>query len=249
MSGTSAMTSSSGSLMTNYARIGHAAQQVFPDILQDIIAMEEPQHRLYGDVTSNRFLNRNLRADEWTMINNVSANGYVNFDIPLIYKLVRNLNLVPPPSKGWDFHIPPAATEILPGDDIERIRRTRNEILHRGNAQVSDTILTDYFTSFKDIATRLEAYLGKPKGEFEQKFQNLENCCMDEDTEKTYLERLTILRERDINMSKALENIQKDLDSLMYKDSHQLEIEEWEEQNKLFIKTDAVDFVCFRILD
>ncbi|CAG2217063.1 unnamed protein product [Mytilus edulis] len=124
------------------------------------------------------------------MINNVRTNGYVNFDIPLIYKLVRNLNLVPSPTNGWDFHTPPAANEILPGDDIERIRRTRNEILHRGNAQLSDFDLTDYFTTFKAIAVRLEAYLGKPK-------------------EK----------------------------------SHQIVIEEWEEQNKLFIKTDAVDFV------
>ncbi|CAG2188630.1 unnamed protein product [Mytilus edulis] len=203
MSGSTVMTSCNGPLMTNYARIGHAAQQVFPDILQDIIAIKEPQHRLYSDVTSN----------------------------------------CSSPSKGWNFHTPPAANEILPGDDIERIRRTRNEILHRGNAKVSDTNLTDYFTTFKDIAIRLEAYLGKPKGEFQQKFQNLEKCCMDEITEKTYLESLTILRERDINLSKAVENIQKDLDSLLYKESHQIVIEEWEEQNKLFIKTDAVDFV------
>ncbi|CAG2217062.1 unnamed protein product [Mytilus edulis] len=183
----------------------------------DIIAIKEPQHRLYGDVTSNWFLNRNLRADEWSMINNVRTNGYVNFDIPLIYKLVRNLNLVPSPTNGWDFHTPPAANEILPGDDIERIRRTRNEILHRGNAQVPDPNLTDYFTTFKDIATRLEVYLGKPKGEFVQKFQNLETCCMDEDTAKTYLDRLALLRERDTNLSEAVANMRKDLDTIMYK--------------------------------
>ncbi|XP_052084179.1 uncharacterized protein LOC127721476 isoform X2 [Mytilus californianus] len=247
--GTNPIVCSNGSLMTNYARIGHAAQQVFPDILQDIIAITKPKHCLYADVTSNRFLHRNLRADEWSMINNVRTNGYVNFDIPLVYKLVRNLNLVPSPSKGWDFHIPPAATEILPGDDIERIRRIRNEILHRGNAQVSDTSLTDYFSTFKDIAIRLETYIGKPKGEFVQKFQILEKCCMDEETEKTYLERLTILRERDINLSKAVENIQKDIDSLLCKESHQIVIEEWEEQNKLFIKTDAVDFILKSLTD
>ncbi|CAG2188628.1 unnamed protein product [Mytilus edulis] len=185
---------SSGSLMTNYARIGHAAQQVFPDILQNIIAIKENQHILHRDVIRNRYLNRNLRADEWSMINNVRTNGYVNFDIPLIYKLVRNLNLVAPPSKGWDFHMDPTVTEILPGDDIERIRRTRNKILHRGNAQVSDSNLTDYFTTFKDIATRL-------KFTWESQKENL------------------------------------------YRKSHQIEIEEWEEQNKLFIKTDAVDSV------
>ncbi|CAG2241811.1 unnamed protein product [Mytilus edulis] len=151
------------------------------------------------------------------MINNVRKNGYVNFDIPLIYKLVRNLNLVPPPTKGWDFLAPPAANEILPGDDIERIRRTRNAVLHNGNEQVSDSILTDYFTNFKEIAVRMEAFLGKPTGEFVQKFLFLEKYCMDEETEKTYLERLTILREHDINSSKAVANIQKDLNTLIYK--------------------------------
>ncbi|CAG2241807.1 unnamed protein product [Mytilus edulis] len=176
MSGSTVMTSCNGSLMTNYARIGHAAQQVFPDILQDIIAIQEPHHRLYSDVTSNRYLNRNLRADEWSMINNVRTNGYVNFDIPLIYKLVRNLNLVPAPSKGWDFHIPPVASEILPGDDIERIRRTRNEILHRGNAQVSDSNLTDYFTTFKDIAL-IEAYLESQKENLNRNFKTWRNVA------------------------------------------------------------------------
>ncbi|CAG2250680.1 Putative ankyrin repeat protein MM_0045 [Mytilus edulis] len=236
------MTSCSGSLMTNYARIGHAAQQVFPDILQVIIAIKEPQHCLYGDVTSHRYLTRNLRADEWSMINNVRTNGYVNFDIPLIYKLVRNLNLVPPPSMGWDFHTPPAANEILPGDDIERIRRTRNEILHRGNAQVSDLSLTDFFR-FQRHCYSIGNFSWEAKREFLYKFQDLETCCIDEDTEKTYLDRLAILRERDTNLSEAVANMRKDLDTIMYKDSHQIVIEEWEEQNKLFIKTDAVDFI------
>ncbi|CAG2241394.1 unnamed protein product [Mytilus edulis] len=187
------MISSKSSLMTNYARIGHAAQQCLPDILKELIAVKEPQHKLYNDVTSNRYLNRNLRADEWSKINNAYINGYVDFDASLIYKLFRNLNLVPPPSRGWDYRIPPAANEILPGDDIERIRRIKNEILHRGNAQVSDSDLTDYFTIFKDIAVRMESYIGRSKGDFTSIFQNLENCCMDEETEKKYSKRLSEL--------------------------------------------------------
>ena len=64
---TTSVKSSSGSLMTNYARIIHTAQRVFSDILQDIFAIKKT----------------------------TTSNG------------------------------------ILPGDDMERIRRTRNGILHK----------------------------------------------------------------------------------------------------------------------
>ncbi|CAC5418977.1 unnamed protein product [Mytilus coruscus] len=190
-----------GSVPTNYARIGHAAQQLFPDILQELITIKEPPQRLSHDVNINKNLSKLLRPEEWSMINDVVTKGYANFDIPLIYKLVRNLNLVPWPTKGWDHPTAPCLTEVTPGDDLERIRRIRNEILHRGNAQVTDKELSQHFTQFKDIAGRLETYMGKLTGEFVDKFIYLETCCMDEETSNMYIERLDRLKKSDEDSS------------------------------------------------
>ncbi|CAG2200692.1 unnamed protein product [Mytilus edulis] len=203
-----------GSCLTNYARIGHAAQQLFPDILQELITIKEPPHRLSGDVNANRYLSKNLRHEEFSMINDVVTKGYANFDIPFIYKLVRNLNLVPPPTKGWNYPTAPSPTEVTTGDDIERIRRFRNETLHRGNAQVTDTELSQYFTEFKNIAVRLEINLGKRPGEFVHKFVDLETCCMDEKISTIYIERLDRLKKSEEDCRKRLHAIEKDVDVL-----------------------------------
>lgn len=189
----SVMASSSAlfsSLSTNYARIGNVAQQLFPDILKELITIKEPPQRLSHDVTNSKYLSSNLRPDERFLINNVTTKGYADFDIPLIYKLIRNLNLLQsPPTNGWDSLSAPSVGQITPGDDIERVRRFRNEICHRGNAKITDTDLSQFFTQFKAIASRLETYLGKQPGEFVNKFINLETCCMDEETRNVYITR------------------------------------------------------------
>ncbi|VDI64738.1 Hypothetical predicted protein [Mytilus galloprovincialis] len=218
------MTSSSssavpGSCLTNYARIGHAAQQLFPDILQELITIKEPPHRLSGDVNTNKNLSKILRSDELLLINDVATKGYANFDIPFIYKLIRGLNLVLPPTQGWSHPTAPCPIEVTTGDDIERIRRFRNETLHRGNAQVTDTELSQHFTQFKEIAGRLETYMGKQIGEFVDKFMDLETCCMDEDTRTMYIERLDRLKKSDEDCKKRLSALEEDVDALKEKNS------------------------------
>ncbi|VDI61218.1 Hypothetical predicted protein [Mytilus galloprovincialis] len=203
-----------GSCLTNYARIGHAVQQLFPDILQELITIKEPPHRLSHEVKTNKNLSKILRSDELLLINDVVPKGYANFDIPLIYKLIRNLNLVPPPTQGWSHSTAPCLAEIKPGDDLERIRRFRNKTLHRGNAQVTDTELSQIFTQFKDIAGRLETYMGKQTGEFVDKFKDLETCCMDEDTRTMYIERLDRLKKNDEDCKKRLSVLEEDVDAL-----------------------------------
>lgn len=204
-------------LSTNFARIGYAAQQMFPDILQELMTIKEPPHRLSHDVNNNWYLSNKLRPDEWLLINNVSTKGYTDFDIPFIYKLVRNLKLLPPPTRGWNHSSVPCPTEITAGDDLERIRRLRNEILHRGNAQVTDSEFLHFFTQFKDIAGRLETYLGKQAGEFVHKIIHLEKCCIDEETNKIYIRRLDSLKKSDEDCKERLKALEKDVDALKLK--------------------------------
>lgn len=182
---------------TNYARIGHASQQLLPTILQELLLIKEPPSLLQGHVINNTFLNSTLRPEEWLLINNVTTKGYADFDIPLSYKIIRNLNIVQSPTSGWHNQSGPISTEITVGDDIERIRRIRNGIIHRGNANVTDGELNDYFYKLKEIAARLEMYLGKQNGEFVSKLDHLKSCCMDSEIANMYIRKLEELKDRE----------------------------------------------------
>ncbi|CAC5376392.1 unnamed protein product [Mytilus coruscus] len=62
---------------TNYARIGHAAQQLLSNILQELLFIKEPPFLLQGHVINNTFLNTTLRPDELLLINNVTTKGEI----------------------------------------------------------------------------------------------------------------------------------------------------------------------------
>ena len=185
-------TRSSGSNRTRYARLSHASLIVIPKMLQELLMFYEPPVYLLQDCT-NKLYNRYLNSREREQVKNAKENGYGNFDIPLIYTLLRNLNLnpaFPEPSKGWGSQVDPNSSEVRDGDDLERCRRSRNAIIHKGNPNFGNEDVLKYFKSFKNIARRLEKKLKKRNNEFLSEIEFLEECCMDEETEQKYLEEL-----------------------------------------------------------
>ncbi|CAG2198941.1 unnamed protein product [Mytilus edulis] len=206
--------SDTASAITNYARLGLATQNELPNILRKLLFIREPPHLLEAHLNNNSYLSRNLRAYEWNIIRTVRTNQYDEFDVPLMYKIIRNLNLVPSPTQGWDNQTPPLATEITVGDDIERIRRVRNEIVHRGNTNVQDPELANYFSVFKDLASRLEISLVLSNREFVSKIENVETCCIDNDAQQLYIRRLKELAENETQLVQSVAKVQKDLSCL-----------------------------------
>ncbi|XP_071127898.1 uncharacterized protein [Mytilus edulis] len=196
---------------TNYARIGQAAQNELPNILRELLLIKEPPNLLQSHVMQNDDLKRRLRDGDKLKIQQVANNnGYNGFDIPLMYTLIRNLKLVPQPTQGWDKN-DPTPVELTVGDDVERIRRLRNEILHRGDADVHKDVLSVYMCRFKEIAGRLETYLGKRKDEFVSQIESLETCCMDIETERTYLDNLKELISKEVQLKGEVADVQSDI--------------------------------------
>jgi hypothetical protein len=203
--------------MTNYARLGHAAQELLPDMLRELILLKEPTNKLILDCNANRYLKRTLRQIEWLCINNVINNEYSNFDVPLLYKLIRNLNLVPQPTANWDFPRDPMGNELTIGDDVERIRRKRNDILHRANVNVDETELSENFSLFKSVASRLEVYMGKPNGYFGHKCEWLETCCMDSQAQEQFLQKMKEFAENEKDVQDDVRKVQTDIELLKVK--------------------------------
>lgn len=162
-----------------------------------MLYFEHPE-MLYENCCRNTSLSHQFKPEEWSRLNNDSQYGYANFDIPFIYTILRNLHdPVVRPTRGWDHPIGPLVNEIEIGDDIERCCRIRKEILHRGNTKVTDQEINQYFCVFKKIAERFEKVCNKQNNEFVSTVDYLQACCMDETTEKLYLEERHDLKQRD----------------------------------------------------
>ncbi|CAG2225759.1 ANK [Mytilus edulis] len=237
---------STSSTVTNYARLGLATQNELPNILRELLLIKEPPHLLEAHLNNNSYLSRNLRAHEWNIIRTVRTNQYNEFDVPLMYKIIRNLNLVPSPTQGWDNQTPPSSTEITVGDDIERIRRIRNEIVHRGNTNVQDPELANYFSFFKDIARRLEVALMLSNREFVSKMENAETCCIDEDTERHYIKRLRELEKYETELAINFAEVRKDLVCLRSQNQIKKEIDKWKQDDIKYVPTNASKYLLHR---
>lgn len=178
-------------------------------MLQELLTHFEKPSKIYARVYGCKQLMRRLQPEDCRKIYNSGNKGYNDFDIPLIYTILRNLHSNIKPSRGWDHPTNPQKHEILLGDDLERCRRSRNDILHRGNTTVTDAELEKVFTDFKLIAKRMEDLLGKSQNEFVSKFENLQTCCMDEETQKMYLDNLDVLKESENNTRESIQALEE----------------------------------------
>ncbi|CAC5423738.1 unnamed protein product [Mytilus coruscus] len=118
----------------------------------------------------------NLKELQYSNTNN-------SLDVTLIYKLLRQFNLIPTPAQGWGA-IPDKADTKL-GDDIERIRRHRNEIAHRCDTNIDTTVFDDFFAKFRDIGHRLDFYFFQ-KTNYEQRMIDHKTCRMDTEMQAKY---------------------------------------------------------------
>lgn len=203
---------------THYARLGHAAQNIIPRFLQEVLFEYEKPKDISSRWHKNDDLNNRLKSSDVTKIKDaINTESYKEFDIPLIYTILRNIyNEDLKPTRGWDSSIDPQPNETRPGDDIERCRRRRNKIIHRGNTEVSNHELNEYFDEFRAIASRLQDICKKQNNEFVLEIEDLRTCCMDEDTERRYLEEIEEWRCRGIEYEEHISQLKEHLLGMCY---------------------------------
>ena len=106
-------------------------------ILRDLLSKEVSPTQIYNKVNLSNNLNT-LRPQQILVIMNAQNDGYRDFDISLLYMLLRNVcQNIPPPSQGWGkVSNMPSPNEVTVGDDIERIRLIRNNLFGHISAAV-----------------------------------------------------------------------------------------------------------------
>ncbi|KAK3584437.1 hypothetical protein CHS0354_006056 [Potamilus streckersoni] len=83
------------------------------------------------------------------------------FDLSLLYTLIRNVSTVPAPKTGWDLDPYDQPRDTSLGASVERIRSYRNRISgHTADGRVSRQNLENYWNKFEAVIHDIEAVIG-----------------------------------------------------------------------------------------
>ena len=190
---------------TNYARIGLVVGDIFPNILREImrskIAPEDLNRQIRKQNKHNPSFFTKMTHEERVSLKTLTNKTYDNIDFITLYKLMRSCSLLDDPTQGWGKQ--PTNADVTISDDVERLRITRNKIVHRIKADIDFIEMSDYFSNIVNITQRMDTYLGKrPDQRFAREVLNFQTHCMDSEMEKKYYQDLKDIE--DIQGSKLL---------------------------------------------
>ncbi|XP_062614192.1 uncharacterized protein LOC134275925 [Saccostrea cucullata] len=207
---------------TNIARLARLILGPCTDVLRDILKKEVLPSDL--SKTVKEYTDKQLKLKKRNPLNRshleiifptsqtAYSGDYSDFDISLLYLLLRNVSKIPPHSEGWG-EIP------RPGDksvaaNIERLRLLRNKYYgHAADPSLSESKFRAEWRNIRDIFVELENYLGTT-GVYEDAINTIQTCSMDPEQEKKYIELLGDVREfhKTVdNLSSQIQTIQREM--------------------------------------
>lgn len=130
---------------------------VIKDVFVDILTHFVQPCDLYGKIQSSRMLqNRMISADQFKLcyIKPPRIPDYNEFDVSLLYLLIRNICPIQMPTQGWGKM--PRTTDITFGDDIERLRSFRNSFVHGKFTGMPDNELRTIMSNLKHVMVRIQ---------------------------------------------------------------------------------------------
>lgn len=159
----------------------------YPRMIIEIIGNQWPPKQVFKLTQNekNQCFMRKITPLQRQMISKLDVSGYINLDVSCIYKLIRHFNLLPVPNQGWGNK--PSVHDTKEGDDVERMKIYRNDILHRPRGGLSEQEGKHFFKESYDMAKRLDISIGSPMNGFESKIKDIQ--CFSVDRQK-YMEAL-----------------------------------------------------------
>ncbi|XP_062573211.1 uncharacterized protein LOC134235113, partial [Saccostrea cucullata] len=174
---------------TRFARLALIIVEELTPILRDVLEKEISPSVVFNRVKANTPLFKNIRKDQLLIIQNAHIDGYRDFDITLLYTLIRNLcSNIPSPTQGWGISNMPSVGETTLGDDIERIRLIKDKLYsHVSSACVSDTEFYEYWTVMYGLCQRTGNHLHKI---YIQSLQFAHYRPINEELEREWMEKI-----------------------------------------------------------
>ncbi|XP_052693511.1 uncharacterized protein LOC128171769 [Crassostrea angulata] len=221
---------------TNLARVARIILGPCTDVLCDVLKKEIPPLTLSQKVkTYLANLPKRKPPPITKEQERIIHNGnYSDFDITLLFFLLRNISNISPHAKQWGNE--PILSDRSVSANIERIRLIRNKYGHCTDISISDTDFNKKVLEMSSIIQDLEKYLGTSTV-YQDAVVEIGNCCMDPEQESKYIKELLDLNKeiKDISEKTTLiENrcVPKNVTVLYKRDSLR-----WEEDDKVFLET------------
>ncbi|XP_062619102.1 uncharacterized protein LOC134280679 [Saccostrea cucullata] len=174
---------------SRFAKLGMAVHEELTQACRDVIEMNVSPAHLYKKMKGSSIYEI-LRPKQKLRLLRAKNEGYKEFDITLLYTLIRNISsTIPLPTKGkWGGNTMPTVGEITIGDDIERIRWIRNNMLgHISSASISQKEFNNTWSTMTDICQRLQLYTKK---DYMFGVDNIERQALEEEIENAVIEKL-----------------------------------------------------------
>lgn len=150
---------------------------------------------------NNKFM-KTLNKAEKKLIQTLETDGYKKLDMSLLYKMIRRFNLVAEPSKKWGNR--PLDTNVNQGDDMERMRNNRNDLVHRPKGGLSEEEREKFFQESIEIACRVDNFIGQSTSGFESRIRSVKIYPITQEQYRQALEKCVELQ-RKFNISQITE--------------------------------------------
>ncbi|XP_062609213.1 E3 ubiquitin-protein ligase DZIP3-like [Saccostrea cucullata] len=206
---------------TNIARLARLILGPCTDALRDIlktVVLPSDLSKRVKEYTDKQFkLKRNpLTKSQLEIIfpspQTTYSGDYSEFDISLLYLLLRNVSKIPPHSEGWGEIPKPGDRSVAA--NIERLRLVRNKYYgHAADSSLSESNFGTEWRNIRDIVVELGYHLGTSV-RYQDAVNTIITCSMDPEQEKKYIELLGDVREfhKTVdNLSTQIQTIQREL--------------------------------------
>lgn len=170
----------------NFIRFVKARDDVMPLPLRDILDWQIKPKDLHLRIQSCSTLISGETSLDSYQISLIKKKDYSNFDVTLLYKLLRNLCTGLKPTQRWGIKPKVSATTI--GDDIERIRLFRNEFGHFKSSYIPEGEFNTRWTELKVVVDRLQKAMSK-KGyitDYREKLRIIEELDLGNEPREKY---------------------------------------------------------------
>lgn len=174
---------------TNLARETRIILGPCTQVLRDVLSKEISPSNLPQLVRT--YLAKEKRCAITTKQKNLIYKAdYSEFDITLLYTLLRNISQIQPHANTWGND--PDQGDRSVSANIERIRLRRNELCHNSDFKISNTDFNNKWQEIFDTVKELENYAGFSTGN-QDAVLNIKTCSMDPEQESNYIKELLVL--------------------------------------------------------
>lgn len=148
---------------------------IYPQIMREMIANNFSPKGVLMLIKNevNQIFMKKLSPIEEKMILKLDISGYNDLDISVLYKVIRYFHLLPPPSQSWGNL--PKPEDHSEGDDVERMKTHRNDLMHRPRGGLTEYERNDFFQQSIAIAKRMDSRNGSPQNGFESRIGKVQS--------------------------------------------------------------------------